>query len=248
MSNPAGNYPGRQIFLGSINGLPAFAYLVTGRSEQSKNRYASIEDGNSIRIKPLDEHESFDNFRHYQAVKINPDTGLLVVSNSQAPVDAVFEAYTFRTDEEKKEHFLERLLGAIGPEYDTNVLHKRTPRIVGVSFSSANDWTNTLGISTSKRHGFDIIFNTQEKNELRWVSTYNGDIDYRSFDPMLLVDSKNIFVPESNNSGDLANEIYSMTDYIDGKYGDLRACVIAGMHNNSGPGGWNIFIKNRVDK
>ena len=42
MKNPNGPYPGRQLFLGmTASGKPAFVYLVTGRSPQSRERKAS---------------------------------------------------------------------------------------------------------------------------------------------------------------------------------------------------------------
>ena len=126
MSNPAGNYPGRQIFVGALeSGEPAFAYFVSGRSAGSQGRYISpfLPQENAVRIKPINPNEKFDQFRHYQAVKIDLETGTLVVSNSQAPVDATLEAFVYKGKESAEaieyKEFLQRLLVAIGPEYDS---------------------------------------------------------------------------------------------------------------------------------
>ncbi|MBI4162108.1 MAG: hypothetical protein HY513_00365 [Candidatus Aenigmarchaeota archaeon] len=74
MPNPAGNYPGRQIFLGGTKSGrdPAFVYLVSGRSPESQERVAEhySEREGAIRISPLDPSENFDPSRHYQAVKV----------------------------------------------------------------------------------------------------------------------------------------------------------------------------------
>jgi hypothetical protein len=60
MPNPAGDYPGRQIFLGLLkSGEPAFAYFGSGRSPGSQQRYATkfLPEESSIRIRPLDPNE-----------------------------------------------------------------------------------------------------------------------------------------------------------------------------------------------
>jgi IMP cyclohydrolase len=246
MPNPAGDYPGRQIFLGLLkSGEPAFAYFGSGRSPGSQQRYATkfLPEESSIRIRPLDSKEKFDPFRHYQAVRIDPATGLAVVSNSQAPVDAVFEAYLFMTDERKaSRRFLEKLLEVIGPEYDNpKNPEKSTSRVVGVIYPTKDGPGHVLGITTEPFTADQRIFRAVE-GELGWVSTYDGKIDYSNFD---MARFPGTFKTSAKTAQELADEIYEMSDYIDPKYGELRVWTVAGVRNGNGPGGWEIARRNR---
>ena len=91
MNNPIGPYPGRQIFLGkTIKGDPCFAYLITGRSPESRQRKAVRVD-DVIRIGPLGD-QAYDPLRHYNAVKFDRGSGVLSVSNG-IQTDAGFEMY-----------------------------------------------------------------------------------------------------------------------------------------------------------
>ena len=246
MANPGGNYPGRQIFLGTLKtGEPAFAYFGSGRSSGSQGRYATpfIEGENAIRIKPTNPNEKYDPFRHYQAVRIDPESGLLVVSNSQAPNDATFEAYKFMPDVDKMgSEFLERLLEVIGPEYDSK--EKPTSRVVGVISVADKIRLPILGITT-ERNSAHAMAVPAPHGGLVYVQTYNGDVDYKNFDPNILSDGKALFETGAKNAEELANEIYEISDYIDPKYGELRVWCVAGVQNGNGPGGWDIFRKNR---
>src|SRR3989338_5844389 len=112
MSNPAGNYPGRQIFVGALeSGEEAFVYFCSGRSKGSQARFASsfLPGENAVRIRPIDPKEPFDKFRHYQAIKIDPKTETAVISNSQAPVDAVLEVGIYVEDEKEVLESLSRI-------------------------------------------------------------------------------------------------------------------------------------------
>ena len=246
MPNPAGDYPGRQIFLGALkSGEPAFAYFGSGRSPGSQQRYATkfIPGESSIRIRPLDPNEPFDQFRHYQAVRIDPKTGLAVVSNSQSPVDAVYEAYLFMTDEQKAtRRFLEKLLKDIWPEYDNpKNPEKSTSRIVGVIFPTNEGLRNVLGITTKPDSAAEQTF-TAVEGELCWVSTYDGKIDYSNFD---MARFPGTFKTSAKGAQELADEIHGMSDHIDPKYGELRVWTVAGVRNGNGPGGWDIARRNR---
>src|SRR3989339_15460 len=215
MANPGGNYPGRQIFLGSlITGEDAFAYFGSGRSAASQARYATnfIPGENSVRIKPTSPDEKFDPFRHYQAVRIDPESGLAVISNSQAPVDALVEAYKFipewegwaATSEEwytGAENFAEILLHLIGPEYDNRL--KPTSRVVGIirplEIGTVYIIGNTSHLNTSRAISFQ-----PESGEFRWVSTYDGEVDYSNFDPSKLGDTH--FATAARSARELTNE------------------------------------------
>ena len=91
MNNPNGPYPGRQLFLGlTLEDEPCFAYLVTGRSPESRERIAiPLDDG--IRIGPIG-NLRYDNLRHYSAVKYDNKSGIAVVSNG-IQTEAIFETY-----------------------------------------------------------------------------------------------------------------------------------------------------------
>lgn len=246
MANPGGNYPGRQIFLGRIGGQPAFAYFVSGRSPPSQNIYASWSHAEgAIRIKPLDTKEPFDPFRHYQAVRITPE-GLLVVSNSQAPNDALVEAYTHMDETDKRTSmFLADLLGVLGPEYDNP--KKPTPRIVGViSPTKDSDWDFRLGIAT-KKYAANSASLEPADGEFAFVQTYDGKVNYSSFDPSALFNENNLFKSSAPDAERLLHEIYEMSDYVDPTYGELRVCAIAGVRTgwHAVPGGWDIRSRNR---
>ena len=91
MKNPNGPYPGRQIFLGITHSRkPAFAYLVTDRSPQSRERKAEPME-NSIIIGPIG-NMPYDPLRYYTAVKYDNNIGLVVISNG-IQTEAIFETY-----------------------------------------------------------------------------------------------------------------------------------------------------------
>ena len=91
MANPNGPYPGRQLFVGlTAAQQPCFAYLVTGRSPESRQRQA-VQVGNTVRMGPIGD-APYDPLRHYSAVKFDDATGTLAVSNG-IQTDAVYETY-----------------------------------------------------------------------------------------------------------------------------------------------------------
>ncbi len=248
MPNPAGNYPGRQIFTGRLNtGEYAFAYFGSGRSPASQQRYASpfIAEESAIRIKPLNREEIFDPFRHYQAVRVDKETGLIVISNSQAPNDPLFEMYKFAPMEEKTKNLTSRILEVIGPEYDNPT--KPTSRVVGILFPMQNGaFGSVLGISAARGSAHQLFFEPK-LGEMKWVSTYNGNVDYQNLDPQKLVRGETTYTTTAKNAQELANEVYATSAYVDEKYGELRVWSLAGVRNENGPGGWEFAIQNRFN-
>jgi IMP cyclohydrolase len=243
MANPGGNYPGREIFLGSlVTGEPAFAYFGSGRSSGSQARYATpfIERESAVRIAPTDSKEKFDPFRHYQAIRIQPETGLVVVSNSQAPVDAAYEAYWLGPRVERQPRaFVQNILALLGPEYDNK--EKPTSRILGVMYRMDNNWFGTVGITDEVDQSEELTFKIHP-GHFRYLPTYNGDVDYRNFSRFNLGRTTEM---TAQTAQDLADEIYGMSDYVDPKYGELRVWCVAGVNNGKGPGGWEIARTNR---
>ena len=245
MANPGGNYPGRQIFIGSLKtGEPAFAYFVSGRSSGSQQRYVSrfLENENAVRIKPTNPDEPFDIFRHYQAVRIDPKTGLLVVSNSQAPVDPLVEAFACEPSQVLS-GYMKDLLAAIGPEYDSKT--NPTPRIAGAIVPIEDRFAQGIAITARKRSAQETSGMMPLDGVLTWVATYDGNVNYGPFNGFLAVHGGTKYAAAAKTAQELAEEIYDISDYTDPKYGELRVCTVAGVRNGNGPGGWELARRNR---
>ena len=133
--NPNGPYPGRQLFIGmTLNGNPAVAYLVTGRSPASRERKASPLD-NGIIIGPLG-NQPYDPLRHYTGLKYDNVSGIMAVSNG-IQTEAIFETYKllFNTNSMPAKDYMETILEGAQAEPDS--LH--TPRIAGIVTNGANN-------------------------------------------------------------------------------------------------------------
>ena len=246
MPNPAGAYPGMQIFAGAIKSREsAFAYFLSGRSPESQQRYASHARGQSIvKIKPLNPRKLFDKFRHYNAVKIDSETGTLVVGNNEGPINLALEAFSHKDDRKEAIEYLQRMLGASGHEHD----EKSTPRIIGVvrpdNPNKPDYGVSVLAITDRPNYAAVKEF-PGEPGRFHWVSTFNGEIDYKTFNAYDLGNPTHVIDLNATSSQELADEIFEMSDYNDDKYGELRVCAIAGVRTRKGPGGWNIAIRNR---
>ena len=75
-------YLGRVVGIGKMKDRKPFVlYAVSGRSEESKQRRASIyENEGRVRIGPLDGSDS-DPLRHYDAIQAGKNNSYVVVSN-----------------------------------------------------------------------------------------------------------------------------------------------------------------------
>ncbi|MDI6721838.1 MAG: IMP cyclohydrolase, partial [Candidatus Aenigmarchaeota archaeon] len=214
------------------------------------SRTSFLPRENAIRINPIDTEEPFDQFRHYQAVRIDPDSGLLLVSNSQAPNDAIFEAYKFRDmREDYAQDTAELILRSIGPEYDSK--KNPTPRIIGV-FTPDEVYGIDLGIVSDDQCGICFFPNLYD-GVLWYIQTYDGNVNYGPFDLIRILEptwegnflDAPHYVASAKSPGELAEEIYGISDYADTRYGDLRVCCASGIRNGNGPGGWEIAVRNR---
>jgi len=237
MNNPNGPYPGRQLFLGlTVNNSPCFAYLVTGRSPASRERMA-VRIENGIRIGPIS-NVRYDPLRHYNAVKYDQGSGILVVTNG-IQTEAIFETYKliYNTGNFPEEIYLKIILQGAGAEPDPPL---NTPRIAGVI--------------TRTKEGQPIFFigikpyNMEAKTwrisvsagKLSGISTYQGNIDNpAAFDP-----GRGLPVLEfaGRTPQELARFIF---DISEAKYNgsDIRVCSAGGILTNQG---WNIEIINVV--
>ncbi|MBI4018463.1 MAG: hypothetical protein HY368_02540, partial [Candidatus Aenigmarchaeota archaeon] len=236
--NPGGEYPGRQIFAGALRtGEPAFAYFGSGRSPESQERLAVLAaDALSVSIRPL-RQVPHDKYRHYDAVKIDSETGAAVVSNSQKPLAEAFEACarfakSGQSSNELQQTLL-KILKAIGPEDD----ERRTPRILGAVLPNKN--LNALAFA-SESETVCITF-PAKPGEFLFVQTYNG-IAAGPFDASMLRIGRTVFRTNAANAEQLSVDIYEASDYEDARHGELRVWCAAGVKGDSG---WDLKIINK---
>ncbi len=236
MNNPNGPYPGRQLFLGlTVNQKPAFAYLVTGRSPQSRERKATPAE-NSIIMGPIG-NEPYDWMRHYTATKYDKGTGLAAVSNG-IQTEAIFETYKllFHTGSPPAKGYLKKLMDGARSEPDS--LH--TPRIAGVITSPGGKTAYIIGIKTYGRPA--AIWQLEPTpGILSGVSTYSGNMaSPAAFDvsgglPEVKFSAK---TPE-----ELAEFIYNISAATyQGE--DIRVCTVGGVLSGDNHI-WNLAIINK---
>jgi IMP cyclohydrolase len=238
VKNPNGPYPGRQLFLGvTKEERPAFAYLVTGRSPQSRERRVTSRE-NSIIMGPIGE-QPYDPLRHYTAVKHDNDTGLLAVSNG-IQTGAIFETYNllFHTGSAPARSYLKKIMDGARAEPDS----LKTPRIAGVITNSTGKtgpiFLMSIKMAGKPAYAWELDF---EPGTLAGVSTYRGDMaNPEAFDaegnptPLLC---------DVNEPEELADYIYeiSAASY---QGDDIRVCAIGGVRSVDNHA-WKVAIINR---
>jgi IMP cyclohydrolase len=236
MPNPNGPYPGRQLFIGrTVDGNPAFMYLVTGRSPQSRERRATpVENG--IVIGPIGD-QSYDPLRHYTGVKYDDGTGIAVISNG-IQTEAIFEVFRllFNVGTPPTEDFMAGLLDGARAEPDG--LH--TPRIAGVI--TGGDDVATVYIIGIVRHDIPAkVFKVRaEPGTLVGIATYQGALDNpEPFNPDSQLPQLQI---TGNTARELAEYLYdlSLAEYAGD---DIRVCSVGGIRDNNGK--WQIATVNR---
>lgn len=234
MNNPMGPYPGRQIFLGkTIKGDPCFAYLITGRSPESRQRKA-VQVENVIRIGPLGD-QAYDPLRHYNAVIFDNVSGLLSVSNG-IQTDASFEMYKllFNTNSNPGKEYLQYTLEGAGAEPDSY----NTPRIAGViTFQNKQPaWFIGIKAQGPRAKSWQI---EPEAGKLTGISTYKGSMDSpEATNPdfaLPVLDCK------AKTAAELAKFVFDISS-ASYKDSDIRVCALAGVYSEKG--GWNLNIKN----
>jgi IMP cyclohydrolase len=234
MTNPSGPYPGRQLFLGVTKSQePCFAYLITGRSLESRQRKA-IPIENTFRIGPLGD-TPYDPLRHYTAVKYDNNTGIAVVSNG-IQTEAIYETYKllFSVSTPTTKNFMEKLLDGANAEPDS--LH--TPRIAGVIVPVKDNSVLIIGIKTYQSPATTYLV-TPSAGKMTGVATYQGNLD----NPQPTNPSKALFdLPFIESSPhDLAKYLYDISAATY-KGEDIRVCAIGGVYSGNS---WNIDIINR---
>lgn len=238
MKNPNGPYPGRQIFLGiTEKGNPAFGYLVTGRSPQSRERKAIPTEGGII-MGPLG-NVHYDPLRHYTAVKCDNDIGLMVVTNG-IQTEAIFETYKllFHVGSAPTKGYLKKIMD--GARYEPDSL--KTPRIAGVITSPAGKSVPVYLISIITGDGPAVAWKLQPApGTLIGISTYAGNMEKPEafrIDDGLPVVPFDMETPE-----EIAGFVYDISAATN-QGDDIRVSAIAGVRQANGLT-WKMAIINR---
>lgn len=234
MNNPSGPYPGRQLFLGLTPAEePCFAYLVTGRSPESRQRKA-IAIENTVRIGPLGD-TPYDPLRHYTAVKYDSSTGIAAVSNG-IQTEAIYETYKllFNVGTPATKDIMANLLDGANAEPDS--LH--TPRIAGAIITNKGNPVFIIGIKTynSPASAYKL---TPKAGQMNGISTYKGDFENpEPTDPSARLSRLEF---KGRTSRDLAKYLYDISAATY-KGEDIRVCSVGGIYSGSS---WDIAIINR---
>lgn len=236
MKNPCGPYPGRQLFLGlTANGNPAFVYLVTGRSPQSRERRATPVE-NSVIMGPIGK-QPYDPLRHYTAVKYDNNIGLAAISNG-IQTEAIFETYKllFHVGSPPARGYLKKLMDGARAEPDS----LNTPRIAGVvtNLPGKNIPVFIMSIKIDGKPAFvwELDF---EPGTLAGVSTYHGNMENPG--AYNAEGHPNSLACEVNTPEELADYIYeiSVASY---KGDDIRVSTIGGVRTGNV---WKVALVNR---
>jgi IMP cyclohydrolase len=234
VKNPVGPYPGRQLYLGNtVIDDPCFAYLITGRSPESRQRKAvRVED--TIRIGPVGD-QIFDALRHYNAVKSDRASGILSVSNG-IQTDAIYEIYKllFNVHSVPEKAYLEAILEGAGAEPDSY----NTPRIGGLItfYNSQPVWL--IGIKAQGVHA-RVTQIYPLSGQLCGVSTYRGTLDSpEATDPL---DTLPILEFKGRTAEELGRYVFDISA-ASFKGNDIRVCSIGGVYTSHE--GWTFNIYN----
>jgi len=219
-----------------MNGSPAVAYLVTGRSPASRERKASTFD-NGIIIGHLG-NQPYDPLRNYTGVKYDNVSGIITISNG-IQTEAIFETYKllFNTSYSPTKDFMEKLLDGAQAEPDS----LNTPRIAGViTHGNDNKRVYIIGI---KRHDMPArAFQIEPKSgTLMGISTYNGSLENpESFNPsagLATIEFK------GKTAIELAEHLFEISKAVyNGD--DIRVCAVGGILSED-KRTWQVAMRNR---
>jgi IMP cyclohydrolase len=236
MSNPNGPYPGRQLFLGmTIEGKPAMAYLITGRSPASRERKATAVENGMI-IGPIGD-APYDPLRHYLGIKYDNTIGLAVVSNG-IQTEAIFETYRllYHVGSPPEKSFMGTIM--TGARYEPDSLH--TPRIAGVIVNPAGktDPVCILGIITDNPPANTYPVKPKP-GTLKGVATYRGDMkNPTAFDVKAELPSIGF---EGKTPEELAKYLYDLSE-ASNEGDDVRVCAIGAVRTGNT---WKLAVINR---
>ena len=236
MKNPNGPYPGRQIFLGiTKDERPAFAYLVTGRSLQSRERKATPKES-SVIMGPIG-NLPYDPLRHYTAVKYDNSTGLVAVSNG-IQTEAIFETYKllYNVKSVPDTSYIKKIID--GANYEPDSL--QTPRIAGV-ISNSEDENKPIYIVSIKIAGKpSFAWSVKPKpGTLTGIATYYGNMESPGSYKADKGPTELKFSAETSH--EIADFIYEISAATyQGE--DIRVCAIGGIRGRDNT--WKIALIN----
>jgi IMP cyclohydrolase len=236
MRNPNEPYPGRQLFLGMTeNGKPCFAYFVSGRSPQSRERKAAVVE-NGIIMGPTG-NEHYDWLRHYTAIKYDCDTGLAAVTNG-IQTEAIYETYRllYHCDSLPEPDYLKVILNGARSEPDN--LH--TPRIAGVIVNPAgkNGPVYIIGIKIHGRPA-DVFKIEPKPGTISGIATYSGEMENPAPFDADRGPTELGFAGETPE--ELAKYIYELSEAYN-KGDDIRVCSVGGVRTGNN---WQLATVNR---
>ncbi len=236
MTNPNGPYPGRQLFLGAtIDGKPAFTYMVTGRSPASRERKATGR-ANSIIMGPLGD-APYDALRHYTAVKWDDVSGVLAVTNG-IQTEAIYETYRllFNIGTEPTGDYIEKIMEGARHEPDS----LNTPRISGIITMQNQTLIQFVSIKRKDIPAKAIAVKAT-RGELTGIATYNGDIE----NPTPFTGLTNLPHIKFNgkDAKELADYLYNLSE-VSYKGDDIRVCAVGGIYTSETKK-WNVSFVNR---
>jgi IMP cyclohydrolase len=234
MANPNGPYPGRQLFVGlTAAQQPCFAYLVTGRSPESRQRQA-VQVGNTVRMGPIGD-APYDPLRHYSAVKFDDATGTLAVSNG-IQTDAVYETYKLLVNVGSPcdAAYLQQIMEGANAEPDSY----HTPRIAAciVPIETGMGYLAAIKAQSGPAAVYPVSPNP---GVLAGISVYKGDLARpEATDPGA---GLTMLATTATAPNDLATFLFDLSaaEY-DGN--DIRVCAVAGVWSGSA---WELAIVNR---
>jgi IMP cyclohydrolase len=235
MKNPNGPYPGRQVFVGvTEKGKPAFAYLVTGRSPQSRERKATPKE-NSIINGPIG-NQPYHWLFHYTAVKYDNEIGLGVATNG-IQTEALFETYKliYHTASTPNKSYLKKIMEGANFEPDS----LKTPRVSAIITNPAGKKDPVYHLSIVTHEQTTAWQLKPEPGTLRSVSTYHGDIDNPGAYKIENGPTELKFAAET--ADELANFIYDISA-VNYKGDDIRVFAIGGIREGNA---WKIAHINR---
>ncbi len=230
-------YLGRICGVGKTrDGKTALIYAVSGRSEPSKQRKATVHN-NTVHIGGLDDSDA-DPLRHYDAMMLGGNNG--VATNG----DHTKEVFKVRSEEPRSK--LERVLEKRGPEEDSYC----TPRIAAyIQHITIGSTAFAMAyLARVSRSGVDSIpIDLNFSNGFTGISTYAGDRE----------DSRNVIIPETStlvelpisgfNARELARELY---EWMDHEFIVCTAAAVSGQYPKQThriSWNWDIAIKNKHD-
>jgi IMP cyclohydrolase len=218
----------------TVENRPCLAYLVTGRSKESRERMAiSVE--NTIRMGPLG-NIPYDPLRHYTALKFDNTAGVAAISNG-IQTEAIFETYKllFNVNSAPTRDYMARIMDGAGAEPDSY----HTPRIAGAIITGSSKPVFIIGIKGFEKPAAATPIEPQA-GTLIGISTYQGDMDNpvatdpKAELPRLKFDGK--------TPAELAKYIFDISQ-VSYKGDDIRVCSV-GLIRSADNRTWDIAVIN----